>query len=38
MARAASDEGVFQAIANPTRRALLVAVARGESSVSDHVD
>ena len=38
MARAASDEGVFQAIANPTRRALLVAVARGESSVSDLVD
>lgn len=38
MARAASDEGVFQAIASPTRRALLDALVLGESSVSDLVD
>ncbi len=37
MARAASDESVFQAIACPTRRALLSALALGESSVSDLV-
>jgi DNA-binding transcriptional ArsR family regulator len=38
MARAASDESVFLAIASPTRRALLSALALGESSVSDLVD
>ena len=38
MARAASDESVFQAIACPTRRALLSALALGETSVSDLVD
>ncbi len=37
MARAASDESVYQAIACPTRRALLSALALGESSVSDLV-
>jgi DNA-binding transcriptional ArsR family regulator len=37
MARTASDESVFQAIACPTRRALLDALALGESSVSDLV-
>ena len=37
MARAASDESVFLAIACPTRRALLSALALGESSVSDLV-
>ena len=38
MARAASDESVFLAIASPTRRALLDALVPGESSVSDLVD
>jgi DNA-binding transcriptional ArsR family regulator len=38
MGRAAGDESVFQAIACPTRRALLSALAPGESSVSDLVD
>jgi DNA-binding transcriptional ArsR family regulator len=37
MARAASDESVFLAIASPTRRALLDALVPGESSVSDLV-
>ena len=37
MARAASDESVFLAIASPTRRALLSALALGETSVSDLV-
>jgi DNA-binding transcriptional ArsR family regulator len=37
MARAAGDESVFQAIACPTRRALLSALALGETSVSDLV-
>ncbi|MFI5120236.1 MAG: ArsR/SmtB family transcription factor [Thermoanaerobaculia bacterium] len=37
MSRSASDESVFQAIACPTRRALLDALALGESSVSDLV-
>src|SRR4051812_22438878 len=35
MSRSASDESVFQAIASPTRRALLDALALGESSVSE---
>jgi DNA-binding transcriptional ArsR family regulator len=38
MSRSASDESVFQAIASPTRRALLDALALGESNVSDLVD
>jgi DNA-binding transcriptional ArsR family regulator len=38
MARSASNENVFQAIACPTRRALLDALALGESNVSDLVD
>lgn len=38
MARAASDESVFLAIASPTRRALLDVLALGETSVSDLVD
>jgi DNA-binding transcriptional ArsR family regulator len=37
MPRAASGESVFHAVACPTRRALLDALARGESSVSDLV-
>ncbi len=37
MARSASDESVFLAIASPTRRALLDALTLGESSVSDLV-
>jgi DNA-binding transcriptional ArsR family regulator len=37
MSRSASDGSVFQAIACPTRRALLDSLARGESSVSDLV-
>jgi len=37
MARAQSDESVFQAIACPTRRALLDVLASGESNVSDLV-
>jgi DNA-binding transcriptional ArsR family regulator len=37
MSRSASDESVFHAIACPTRRALLDALALGESSVSDLV-
>jgi len=37
MSRIASHETVFHAIASPTRRALLDAVALGESSVSDLV-
>lgn len=37
MARSASGESVFQAIACPTRRALLDALALGESNVSDLV-
>src|SRR6478736_374252 len=37
MARTAGDESVFQAIASPTRRALLDALAVGESNVSDLV-
>jgi DNA-binding transcriptional ArsR family regulator len=37
MSRSASDESVFQAIACPTRRALLDALALGESNVSDLV-
>ena len=37
MSRSASDESVYQAIASPTRRALLDALALGESSVSDLV-
>jgi DNA-binding transcriptional ArsR family regulator len=37
MARSASDESVFLAIACPTRRALLDALALGESNVSDLV-
>jgi DNA-binding transcriptional ArsR family regulator len=34
MPRRASDESVFQAIACPTRRALLDAISRGETHVS----
>src|SRR5580704_15580990 len=34
MSRAAADDSVFQAIACPTRRALLDALAVGETSVS----
>jgi DNA-binding transcriptional ArsR family regulator len=37
MARAAADEGIFQAIACPTRRRLMDALASGESNVSDLV-
>jgi DNA-binding transcriptional ArsR family regulator len=37
MSRSASDESVFQAVACSTRRALLDALARGESNVSDLV-
>src|SRR5712692_1719908 len=37
MARSASDDSVFQAIASPTRRALLDGLALGESNVSDLV-
>jgi DNA-binding transcriptional ArsR family regulator len=37
MSRAASDDSVFQAIASPTRRALLDVLARGESNVSQLV-
>jgi DNA-binding transcriptional ArsR family regulator len=38
MSRSASDESVFQAIACPTRRALLDALALGESNVSALVE
>jgi DNA-binding transcriptional ArsR family regulator len=38
MSRIASGESVFQAIASPTRRALLDVLALGESNVSDLVD
>jgi DNA-binding transcriptional ArsR family regulator len=37
MSRSASDDSVFQAVACPTRRALLDALAHGESNVSDLV-
>jgi|SRR5688500_15501747 DNA-binding transcriptional ArsR family regulator len=37
MARSASDDGIFQAIACPTRRRLLDALAFGESNVTDLV-
>src|SRR4051794_22832539 len=37
MSRATSDDSVFQAIASPTRRALLDALSGGESSVTDLV-
>ena len=37
MSRTAAAESVFQAIACPTRRAILDAVALGESNVSDLV-
>jgi len=37
MHRSASDDSVFQAIASPTRRALLDALALGESNVTDLV-
>lgn len=37
MSRLASDDSVFQAIASPTRRALLDALSCGESTVSDLV-
>ncbi|HEY1696084.1 MAG TPA: metalloregulator ArsR/SmtB family transcription factor [Polyangiaceae bacterium] len=37
MARSSADASVFQAIACPTRRALLDTLARGESNVSDLV-
>jgi DNA-binding transcriptional ArsR family regulator len=37
MSRLSSDESVFQAIASPTRRALLDALSCGESNVSDLV-
>src|ERR1700712_5595676 len=37
MGRAAGDDSVFQAIASPTRRRLIDALARGESNVSDLV-
>jgi len=37
MSRSTSDDSVFQAIACPTRRALLDALALGESNVSDLV-
>ncbi len=37
MSRTASDDSVFQAIASPTRRALLDVLSLGESNVSDLV-
>jgi DNA-binding transcriptional ArsR family regulator len=37
MHQAATDSSVFQAIASPTRRALLDALAEGESNVTDLV-
>jgi DNA-binding transcriptional ArsR family regulator len=37
MSRASSDDSVFQAIASPTRRALLDALSTGESNVSELV-
>jgi len=37
MVRAASDDGVFQAIASPTRRSLIDALAAGERNVSELV-
>ena len=37
MSRLSSDDSVFQAIASPTRRALLDALSGGESNVSDLV-
>jgi DNA-binding transcriptional ArsR family regulator len=37
MSRSTSDDSVFQAVASPTRRALLDALAGGESNVSDLV-
>ena len=37
MSRVGSDESVFQAIASPTRRALLDSLVLGESNVSDLV-
>jgi DNA-binding transcriptional ArsR family regulator len=37
MARSPSDDSVFQAIACPTRRLLIEALAAGESNVSDLV-
>jgi DNA-binding transcriptional ArsR family regulator len=37
MSRRASDDSAFQAIASPTRRALLDALSLGESTVSDLV-
>jgi len=37
MSRAVSDDSVFQAIASPTRRALLDALVSGERNVSDLV-
>ena len=37
MSRQSSDDSVFQAIASPTRRALLDALCLGESNVSDLV-
>jgi DNA-binding transcriptional ArsR family regulator len=37
MSRLCSDDSVFQAIASPTRRALLDALSCGESNVSDLV-
>ena len=37
MSRSASDDSVFHAVASPTRRALMDALARGESNVSDLV-
>ncbi len=37
MSRLTSDDSVFQAIASPTRRALLDALSGGESNVSDLV-
>ena len=37
MSRLSSDDSVFQAIASPTRRALLDALFGGESNVSDLV-
>lgn len=38
MARAAATESVFQAIACPTRRALLDSLARGERNVGELVE
>ena len=37
MSRVSSDDSVFQAIASPTRRALLDALSLGESNVTDLV-